>query len=194
MYVGLYPALASTWYDHWSITVHFTKRNFLWYKLIDDRFEKRAQFVQFWMCRLRSRVSLQYCTRSKWNVGSSFSYSWVTKNANVLLKYIFVLVKTTLNYEPTCYCRSKGIVEKIYKHTRKHTREHTHTHTHTHTHLFQCIRSWFREQNTCPTCRNHALLPDDYPFLGQWHNCTLYLYTYYAHYFNPWFGPGFPPI
>ncbi len=29
----------------------------------------------------------------------------------------------------------------------------------------QCIRSWFKEQNTCPTCRNYALLPDDYPFL-----------------------------
>ena len=31
----------------------------------------------------------------------------------------------------------------------------------------QCIRSWFKEQNTCPTCRNHSLLTDDFPFLGQ---------------------------
>lgn len=32
--------------------------------------------------------------------------------------------------------------------------------------LSQCIKSWFKEQNTCPTCRNYALLPDEYPFLG----------------------------
>ena len=25
---------------------------------------------------------------------------------------------------------------------------------------------WFKEQNTCPTCRNYALLPDEYPFLS----------------------------
>ncbi|KAL5499734.1 hypothetical protein EMCRGX_G011193 [Ephydatia muelleri] len=30
-----------------------------------------------------------------------------------------------------------------------------------------CIRSWLREQRTCPTCRNHALLTDDYPYLDQ---------------------------
>lgn len=30
-----------------------------------------------------------------------------------------------------------------------------------------CIRSWLKEQRTCPTCRNHALLTDDYPFLDQ---------------------------
>ncbi|CAI8046259.1 E3 ubiquitin-protein ligase TTC3, partial [Geodia barretti] len=30
----------------------------------------------------------------------------------------------------------------------------------------ECIKSWFKEQNTCPTCRNYALLPDEYPFLS----------------------------
>lgn len=29
----------------------------------------------------------------------------------------------------------------------------------------QCIRSWLKEQSTCPTCRNHALLPEDFPAL-----------------------------
>ncbi|XP_071387852.1 E3 ubiquitin-protein ligase TTC3 isoform X1 [Centroberyx affinis] len=29
----------------------------------------------------------------------------------------------------------------------------------------ECIRSWLREQSTCPTCRDHALLPDDFPML-----------------------------
>ncbi|CAJ1063428.1 Hypothetical predicted protein [Xyrichtys novacula] len=28
-----------------------------------------------------------------------------------------------------------------------------------------CIRSWLREQSTCPTCRDHALLPEDFPML-----------------------------
>ena len=32
-------------------------------------FEKRAHFAQFWMHRLQSRVSPQYCTQSKWNMG-----------------------------------------------------------------------------------------------------------------------------
>lgn len=30
----------------------------------------------------------------------------------------------------------------------------------------QCIRSWLKEQSTCPTCRDHALLPDDFPVLS----------------------------
>ncbi|XP_047462561.1 E3 ubiquitin-protein ligase TTC3 isoform X2 [Mugil cephalus] len=29
----------------------------------------------------------------------------------------------------------------------------------------ECIRSWLKEQSTCPTCRNHALLPEDFPVL-----------------------------
>ncbi|XP_057176723.1 E3 ubiquitin-protein ligase TTC3 isoform X2 [Triplophysa rosa] len=29
----------------------------------------------------------------------------------------------------------------------------------------QCIRSWLKEQSTCPTCREHALLPEDFPVL-----------------------------
>lgn len=29
----------------------------------------------------------------------------------------------------------------------------------------QCIRSWLKEQSTCPTCRDHALLPEDFPVL-----------------------------
>ncbi|XP_035034224.2 E3 ubiquitin-protein ligase TTC3 isoform X2 [Hippoglossus stenolepis] len=28
-----------------------------------------------------------------------------------------------------------------------------------------CIKSWLKEQSTCPTCRNHALLPEDFPAL-----------------------------
>lgn len=32
--------------------------------------------------------------------------------------------------------------------------------------LFQCIRKWLLgEQSTCPTCRVHALLPDEFPRL-----------------------------
>ncbi|XP_045895340.1 E3 ubiquitin-protein ligase TTC3 [Micropterus dolomieu] len=30
----------------------------------------------------------------------------------------------------------------------------------------ECIRSWLKEQSTCPTCRDHALLPDDFPALS----------------------------
>ncbi|KAM9332192.1 E3 ubiquitin-protein ligase TTC3 isoform 1-T1 [Pholidichthys leucotaenia] len=30
----------------------------------------------------------------------------------------------------------------------------------------ECIRSWLKEQSTCPTCRTHALLPDDFPVLA----------------------------
>ncbi|KAM4547284.1 E3 ubiquitin-protein ligase TTC3 isoform 1-T1 [Fundulus diaphanus] len=30
----------------------------------------------------------------------------------------------------------------------------------------ECIRSWLKEQNTCPTCRTHALLSDDFPALS----------------------------
>ncbi|XP_073686273.1 E3 ubiquitin-protein ligase TTC3 [Garra rufa] len=29
----------------------------------------------------------------------------------------------------------------------------------------QCIKSWLKEQSTCPTCREHALLPEDFPML-----------------------------
>ncbi|XP_062341031.1 E3 ubiquitin-protein ligase TTC3 isoform X2 [Osmerus eperlanus] len=29
----------------------------------------------------------------------------------------------------------------------------------------QCIKSWLKEQSTCPTCREHALLPEDFPSL-----------------------------
>ncbi|XP_076876166.1 E3 ubiquitin-protein ligase TTC3 isoform X2 [Brachyhypopomus gauderio] len=29
----------------------------------------------------------------------------------------------------------------------------------------ECIKSWLREQSTCPTCREHALLPEDFPLL-----------------------------
>lgn len=29
----------------------------------------------------------------------------------------------------------------------------------------ECIRSWLKEQSTCPTCRTHALLPEDFPML-----------------------------
>ncbi|XP_070700307.1 E3 ubiquitin-protein ligase TTC3 [Pempheris klunzingeri] len=29
----------------------------------------------------------------------------------------------------------------------------------------ECIRSWLKEKSTCPTCRDHALLPDDFPVL-----------------------------
>ncbi|KAI5099884.1 E3 ubiquitin-protein ligase TTC3 isoform X2, partial [Silurus meridionalis] len=27
----------------------------------------------------------------------------------------------------------------------------------------ECIKSWLKEQSTCPTCREHALLPEDFP-------------------------------
>ncbi|KAM8742285.1 E3 ubiquitin-protein ligase TTC3 isoform 2-T2 [Acanthopagrus schlegelii] len=30
----------------------------------------------------------------------------------------------------------------------------------------ECIKSWLKEQSTCPTCRDHALLPDDFPVLS----------------------------
>lgn len=30
----------------------------------------------------------------------------------------------------------------------------------------QCIKSWLREQSTCPTCRDHALLPEEFPVLS----------------------------
>nr|XP_019941403.1 PREDICTED: E3 ubiquitin-protein ligase TTC3 [Paralichthys olivaceus] len=29
----------------------------------------------------------------------------------------------------------------------------------------ECIRSWLKEHSTCPTCRNHSLLPEDFPAL-----------------------------
>ncbi|XP_028840281.1 E3 ubiquitin-protein ligase TTC3 [Denticeps clupeoides] len=29
----------------------------------------------------------------------------------------------------------------------------------------ECIKSWLKEQSTCPTCRDHALLPEDFPTL-----------------------------
>uniref|UniRef100_UPI0037E877C5 E3 ubiquitin-protein ligase TTC3 isoform X2 n=1 Tax=Semicossyphus pulcher TaxID=241346 RepID=UPI0037E877C5 len=29
----------------------------------------------------------------------------------------------------------------------------------------ECIRSWLKEQSTCPTCRDHALLPEEFPAL-----------------------------
>ena len=47
--------------------------------------------------------------------------------------------------------------------------------------LLQCIRSWFKEQSTCPTCRNHSLLPEEYPFL-KWtlKRWTLNLMLYYC--------------
>ncbi|XP_072303080.1 E3 ubiquitin-protein ligase TTC3 [Eucyclogobius newberryi] len=30
----------------------------------------------------------------------------------------------------------------------------------------ECIRSWLKEQNTCPTCREHTLMPEDFPALS----------------------------
>jgi hypothetical protein len=33
-----------------------------------------------------------------------------------------------------------------------------------------CIKSWLNEQSTCPTCRTHALLTDDFPRLQTVHN------------------------
>ncbi|KAM4727125.1 E3 ubiquitin-protein ligase TTC3 [Anableps anableps] len=35
-----------------------------------------------------------------------------------------------------------------------------------HSYHDKCIRSWLKEKNTCPTCRTHALLPDDFPVLS----------------------------
>ena len=35
-----------------------------------------------------------------------------------------------------------------------------------HTFHTECIRKWFNEQNTCPTCRVHSLMPDEYPALS----------------------------
>ncbi|XP_015251563.1 PREDICTED: E3 ubiquitin-protein ligase TTC3-like [Cyprinodon variegatus] len=35
-----------------------------------------------------------------------------------------------------------------------------------HTFHDECIRSWLKEKNTCPTCRNHALIPDEFPVLS----------------------------
>ncbi|XP_051539596.1 E3 ubiquitin-protein ligase TTC3 [Myxocyprinus asiaticus] len=29
----------------------------------------------------------------------------------------------------------------------------------------ECIKSWLKEQSTCPTCREHTLLPEDFPML-----------------------------
>ncbi|XP_062289741.1 E3 ubiquitin-protein ligase TTC3 [Scomber scombrus] len=29
----------------------------------------------------------------------------------------------------------------------------------------ECIKSWLKEQSTCPTCRDHTLLPDEFPVL-----------------------------
>ncbi|MGH0175137.1 UNVERIFIED_CONTAM: hypothetical protein FKN15_069932 [Acipenser sinensis] len=29
----------------------------------------------------------------------------------------------------------------------------------------ECIKAWLKEQSTCPTCRVHALLPEDFPVL-----------------------------
>uniref|UniRef100_A0A3B4YY58 RING-type E3 ubiquitin transferase n=1 Tax=Stegastes partitus TaxID=144197 RepID=A0A3B4YY58_9TELE len=29
----------------------------------------------------------------------------------------------------------------------------------------ECIKSWLKGQSTCPTCRNHSLLPEDFPVL-----------------------------
>ncbi|XP_037543757.1 E3 ubiquitin-protein ligase TTC3 [Nematolebias whitei] len=34
-----------------------------------------------------------------------------------------------------------------------------------HSFHYECIRSWLNEKNTCPTCRNHAMLPGDFPTL-----------------------------
>ncbi|PIO28934.1 hypothetical protein AB205_0146830 [Aquarana catesbeiana] len=28
-----------------------------------------------------------------------------------------------------------------------------------------CIKTWLNTQSTCPTCREHALLPEDFPVL-----------------------------
>ncbi|KAM7398393.1 hypothetical protein PAMA_006344 [Pampus argenteus] len=30
----------------------------------------------------------------------------------------------------------------------------------------ECIKSWLKEQSTCPTCRDHTLLPEDFPALS----------------------------
>ncbi|XP_069046091.1 E3 ubiquitin-protein ligase TTC3 isoform X2 [Lepisosteus oculatus] len=30
----------------------------------------------------------------------------------------------------------------------------------------ECIKAWLKEQSTCPTCRVHALLPEDFPILS----------------------------
>ncbi|CAB1316543.1 unnamed protein product, partial [Coregonus sp. 'balchen'] len=36
---------------------------------------------------------------------------------------------------------------------------------HGHSQAKACIKSWLKEQSTCPTCREHALLPEDFPLL-----------------------------
>ncbi|XP_045707860.1 E3 ubiquitin-protein ligase DZIP3 [Phyllostomus hastatus] len=33
----------------------------------------------------------------------------------------------------------------------------------------QCIRPWLMQQGTCPTCRLHVLLPDEFPGHSSWH-------------------------
>ncbi|KAI5629191.1 E3 ubiquitin-protein ligase TTC3 isoform X2 [Silurus asotus] len=45
----------------------------------------------------------------------------------------------------------------------------------------ECIKSWLKEQSTCPTCREHALLPEDFPMLPGRHrrghmHAASYLY------------------
>ncbi|XP_039243251.1 E3 ubiquitin-protein ligase TTC3 [Pipra filicauda] len=37
----------------------------------------------------------------------------------------------------------------------------------------ECIRTWLKEHSsTCPICRVHALLPEDFPELPAWNKCT----------------------
>uniref|UniRef100_A0A3Q3LLN6 RING-type E3 ubiquitin transferase n=1 Tax=Labrus bergylta TaxID=56723 RepID=A0A3Q3LLN6_9LABR len=36
----------------------------------------------------------------------------------------------------------------------------------------ECIRSWLKEQSTCPTCRDHALLPEEFPPHGRSHTAS----------------------
>ncbi|NXI76576.1 DZIP3 ligase, partial [Rhipidura dahli] len=32
----------------------------------------------------------------------------------------------------------------------------------------ECIRTWLKQHSTCPICRVHALLPEDFPELPAW--------------------------
>ncbi|XP_028656057.1 E3 ubiquitin-protein ligase TTC3 [Erpetoichthys calabaricus] len=96
-------------------------------------------------------------TRDRFSAGSSkvaqmpLSHPWKTVTSKS--KPEWQKTKASLDEDPCIICHEEMCTETVCVLECKHSFHR------------ECIKAWLKEQSTCPTCRVHALLPEDFPVL-----------------------------